>query len=67
MPSLLALRCRPPINNYGWRASPTAYGMGISSPSAQPWAARPPWEPFGQATEDGQQARAKSRPMARRR
>lgn len=61
MPSLLALRCRPPINNYGWRASPTAYGMGISSPSALPWAARPPWEPFNQATEDGQQARAKSR------
>lgn len=64
MPSLLALRCRPPINNYGWRASPTAYGMGISSPSAQPWATRPPWEPFSQATEDGQQARAKSRLMA---
>lgn len=60
MPSLLALRSRPPINNYGWRASPTAHGMGIWSPSAQPWAARPPWEPFSQATEDGQQARAKS-------
>ncbi|RXN31826.1 hypothetical protein ROHU_016702 [Labeo rohita] len=58
MPSLLALRSRPPINNHGWRASPTARGMGISSPSAQPWAARPPWEPFGQATKDGRQAGA---------
>ncbi len=48
MPSLLALRSRPPINNYGWRASPTAHGMGICSPSAQPWAARSPWEPFSQ-------------------
>lgn len=50
-----------PINNYGWSASPIAHGMGILSPSAQPWAARPPWEPFSQATEDGQQARAKLR------
>lgn len=44
------------INNLGWRASPTARGMGIWTVLAQACAARPPWEPLSQATEDGQQS-----------